>query len=122
MRISNQTIIDTVLNNLSSNTRRLLQLQEQVSSGKRVRRPSDDPTRLHESLGFRTRLAQDQQFLRNIDSAQGFLTANESAFSQLTDIVQRARELAIQGSTDVLSAQQKANIAVEIDQLLQHAI
>lgn len=94
----------------------------QLSTGKQVSEPSDDPARIAQDLSVRTAIDATGQQSKNVQSAISELTTTDSALSSLTSVLQSARQLAIQGSSDTLTAQQRAAIGSQIDQLLQQSV
>jgi flagellar hook-associated protein 3 FlgL len=117
MRITNSTIGAQVLADLQRSYTRLANTQESITTGKRVNRPSDDPTAAGTA---RLRTADLEGIKRSQDSvstAQSWLDATESGVGKVVDVLQRARELAVYGANGSLSAQDRASIATEIDEL-----
>jgi len=117
MRITNSAMGDRLLGDLQAAYNRMATTQQSISTGKRVNQPSDDPT----AAGIaRLRTADLEGLKRSQDSvstAQSWLAATESGVGKVNDILQRARELAIQGANGSLSARDRASIATEVDQL-----
>lgn len=122
MRVTHRMIVDTVLGNLRENLRRLEDTQRQVSSGRRLGRPSDDPPAVERALTYRAALSASEQYGRNIDAARAWLQASDTALGAATDALQRARELAVQGANDTLGAAQQQALAAEVDQLLAQVV
>jgi flagellar hook-associated protein 3 FlgL len=122
MRIPDRVITEHIQTSLGLNTDRLLKIEEQLSSGRRINRPSDDPAGASAAMRIRTDLAMNDQYMRTVDAAKSRLSAADSALSSLTDVVQRARELTVQAGGGTLSGQQLTAIADELNQLLQHAV
>jgi flagellar hook-associated protein 3 FlgL len=122
MRITNPMVSDTVLRNLQNNLAELERLQNQLTSGKRLSRPSDDPPAVETALNYHATIAAGEQYLRNMDSSSAWLQATDATLGSANDLLQRARELAVQGANDTLDTNQKADIAAEVDQLLQQMV
>jgi flagellar hook-associated protein 3 FlgL len=118
MRITSQMLTDDSIRQLQGNIQRLAKSQEQVSTTRRLNRPSDDPSETRTAVKLHDSLAELDQFQRNIDSADRTLSATDAALSSAGEIVQRARELAIQGANGSLSTTDRQAIGVEVDQLL----
>ncbi len=98
------------------------QTSMQLSTGKQLNDPSDDPARIAQDLSVRTAIDAEGQQSKNVQSATSQLTTTDSALSSLTSVLQSARQLAIQGSSDTLTTQQRAALGSQIDQLLQQAV
>lgn len=120
MRITNQMITDGFLQNLRSNLRNLDSVQRRMSSGKEVSRPSDDPVKLQQILKLATALDQRNQYMRNIDDADSWLTASDSALGQAGSVVTRITELGTQALNGTYNQDELNAMATEIGQLLEH--
>ncbi len=122
MRITNRMLTDAVLTDISANARRMAALQQQLSSGKRLRQPADDPPGVERALTYRAALTASQQYLATMESSLAWLTATDDALGSATDVLQRAHELAVQGANDTLGPSQMASLAAEVNQLLEHLV
>jgi flagellar hook-associated protein 3 FlgL len=121
MRVTNQTMLRRSLANLEFNAQRLMTLQEQLATGKRVNRPSDDPSSAAQALDYRSTILLQDQYSESIDAALRRLNTTDVAYGTVTDILQRAHELSVAGS-GLLSADEMRAMAAEVDQLLGQAI
>ncbi len=118
MRVST---LSSYLNGLTSMQRlqsALDQTQRQISSGRRILVPSDDPVASARALDMRESIARLGQFDRNAGIAQNRLSQEESALSSVNDALQRVRELAIQANNATQSNESRSAIAVEMRELL----
>jgi flagellar hook-associated protein 3 FlgL len=122
MRITNRMMTQTMLRNLNGNLNRLETLHNQITTGKRISRPSDDPPALARALSFSSGIAAGDQFIRTMDSSLSWLNATEDAMGSATNLLQKARELAVQGANDALTRDQQQNIAVQIEEILKQAV
>ena len=113
---------DNFMKNLQANLKRLDKINNQLSSGKTIRFPSDDPLRAASSLKFRTELAKVNQYKKNIDDGLTLLQTTESALTNIGDILQRIRELSVNASTDVMTVEDKQKIKAEVTQLKQQLV
>ncbi len=116
-RLSSDQMARNFLSDLDGNYRALSQSQRQVSTGKRVLSPSDDPVGIAIALGLRRDQAASAAWSRNIDDSLTWLSTTDRALGQGIEVVQRAHELAVQGGNGTLSADARALIANEIDSL-----
>ena len=122
LRITAKMMLDHNLSNLNTSQARLAELQDRLVTGKRLGRPSDAPHDLPRALSLRADLARSGQFVRNIEDGITRLTMADTALGSVTDVLQRAKELAIQGSSPTLSQTERDNIATEVDELLNEAV
>ena len=116
-RVTQRSITTTTMRGLQANQTRMQQLQEQLSSGRQVNRPSDSPVKTVEAMQFRGTLSRTEQYIRNADDGLALLGVTDSALSGSLDLTRRVRELTLQGMNGSVNAQGREAIAVEIDGL-----
>lgn len=98
---------------------RMSKTQLQLSSGKRILTPSDDPTGSVRVVDLKSAIGRVDQYQVNADRAQSRLEQEESALFGITNLLQRSHELGVQGNNlAVLTASDTAAIAAEIRQLV----
>lgn len=118
-RLSNQMMARNTLADLNNIANDLYRTQRKLSSGKEITKPSDDPFGTTRALTSRRELEEIQQLRKNVDDALAWQGVTEVALARVTDVVQRSRELLVQGASDSNSAHQREAIAKEIDQLIE---
>lgn len=114
MRIASSTLFN-------QNVSRMLDLQtdvarynEQISSGKRILKASEDPTFAARGLELDERLSALDQFGRNMDMLEGRLTQQEAVIDSAQDLMYRVKDLLVQGKNGALSPDDRRFIATEI--------
>lgn len=117
LRTPNTLTSPQLLLDLQRTKERISTLQEQIASGKRLVRLSDDPSGMALILDFKASIDRNAQFLRNGNSARAFLVAGETVLTEVSSHIMRLEELATQGSAAVLTANERAAIAEEVDGL-----
>jgi flagellar hook-associated protein 3 FlgL len=117
MRVTNNMLISNMMRNLNSSLKRMQRVHNQMSSGKRFSMPSEDPVGVARSLKLRADLNENRQFKKNAEDALSWLETTETALMQIKEVLQRARELAVQGANGVLSPEDCQKIAEEVVQL-----
>jgi len=100
----------------------LAKTQEQVASGKRIVRPSDDPIGSVQALELGRALQKTDQYDRNATMAQNRLQTQESTLTEVGDILQRARELTVQGANGSQGNDSRQFIANELRELRESLI
>lgn len=98
------------------------QIGQQLSTGKQLNDPSDDPTRIGQDLALHTALDANAQQATNVQSAVSELTTTDSALSSLTSVLQSARQLAVQGASQGLTDDQRSALANQLDELVRRSI
>jgi len=121
-RVTSQSIRNTVLTNIFRITEGLANSQAEISSGKRILKPSDDPAGLRNSLALRTGIRQSTQFIRNIDNNRIFIQSTDSALQSVSLGLTRAKELAISELGGTSTAQTRGFAAVEIGQIISQTL
>ncbi len=96
----------------------IFKYSEQLSSQKRINRPSDDPVGAKAVLFARETQNKITEYQRNLDLAKAYLLNSESTLDQAKEMMARAKELAIQARSDNMSAEQRQQVAKEVNQLL----
>src|SRR3954463_14006488 len=117
-RITNNMMSRSVLSDLNDIATKQAQTRREMSSGKAITKPSDDPYAAGRAISLRSELAGIKQHERNVEEAQGWMTVTSTALSQITDMAQTARQLVVQGSPDPLPQESRNAIADQIDQLI----
>ena len=114
MRIASSQIYQQGINNMIDISRQLALTQQQVSSGKRFATPADDPVAASQVVQLNQELALREQYQKNIQQVSSQLSLEDSVLGQVTDVLQRIRELTVQAGDGALTAQDRASIATEI--------
>lgn len=122
MRVSTPGLTSRLLAQIAVSQQRLQEVQEQVSTGRRINRPSDDPFGTSRVMIAKTRLDAASQFERNIQIANIDLGVSESALASVNTVLQRGVELAVQAGNASLDATSRNQIAFEIDRMLEEAV
>lgn len=119
MGISLRTNIASIQANtsLSKTNDRLAKSMEKLSSGLRINRSGDDAAGLAISEKFQADLRSLQQLKRNANDGISLIQVAEGAMSEISGILIRMRELAVQGATDTVSSDQKSFLQKEINEL-----
>lgn len=113
-RIGSQQMARNFLSDLGRTQVAISDLQRQLSTGKRVSDPSDDPVGVALALNIRDDLESVRAWRQNVEDSKSWLSATDDALNNYQDVVQRAHELTVQGANATLSADQRQLIATEI--------
>ncbi|WJQ06837.1 flagellar hook-associated protein FlgL [Geobacillus stearothermophilus] len=120
MRVTQGMLTGNMLRNLSASYARLGKYQDQLATGKKINRPSDDPVIAMKGMVYRTNLTEVEQFKRNFSEAYNWIENSDAALDKATQALQRIRELVVQASNDTYEVSQRAAISEEIKQLTEH--
>jgi flagellar hook-associated protein 3 FlgL len=117
-RVTNSMITRSLLSDLNDVTTNLVRTQQKLSSGKELTRPSDNPFAVSRAIALRSALEGTRQYQRNTIEAKAWSDTTEVALARVTDAVQRARELLVQGGNDASGPEAREAIASEIESLI----
>lgn len=120
MRVTQSMLSSNMLHNLSGSYSKMGKLQNQIDSGKKITRPSEDPVVAMKGMGYRTTLGKVEQYQRNIGEVQSWLDTSDDTLDKVGSALQRVNELAIQAANGTNSEGDRAKIQSELDQLQQH--
>ncbi len=122
MRVSSNFYLQRGLNNILDQQFKLAEVQEQIATGQKLNRPSDDPTGATQVLRLEQTLAATEQFQRNADYARNRLTLEEATLKNVQDSLLRVREIAVQGANSTLSDTDRFALAQEVRERLQELV
>lgn len=115
MRVTQRSMMSNSLAGLNSNLAAVAKLQQQLTSGKVLTRPSDSPTDTNIAMQTRSAQAAVSQQANNISDAQSWLDQTDSTLQNMLDVAHRIRNLTVQGSnTGATSASSREAIAAEV--------
>ncbi|MDP4098600.1 flagellar hook-associated protein FlgL [Paenibacillus sp. P96] len=117
MRITNNMLSSQLMLNLNRNAGQMNNTQIQLATGRKLNKPSDDPSGITYSLRYRAELSSNEQYQKNVDSAVSWLEFNDTVIDQAGNVVQRLRELTVQASTGTNPQSALDSINEEVKQL-----
>ncbi|MDF7801349.1 flagellar hook-associated protein FlgL [Pontiellaceae bacterium B1224] len=122
MRISNQMSGQMLSNNIMDNQSAVYRKEQQIASGKRIEKASDDPV----AWARLSRLQEQQdgltQYARNAELVESRLLAVDQVLGSIGDLLQNASELAVQGSDGTLNSVDRDVLAGQVDELLEELL
>jgi flagellar hook-associated protein 3 FlgL len=123
MRVSTSQIYSIVNIGMSNAQTAINKTQEQMSTGKRVLSPADDPVASTTILQLNAELSRVQQYTKNIDAGSNSLNLEETALNSVVSLIQRMQELAVQaGNTAVLTRNDYQALASEVESRTQELL
>lgn len=121
-RVSENSSINAINYAVGKTKGKVEDLQLKGSTLKRVSKPSDDPIGNVELLAIRSQNIDAGQYLRNLNFAQTQLSYTENVLEELTDILVKAKELAIGQSSSIYSPEIRQGVSKEIHQMRQQVV
>lgn len=114
MRVTDQQSYRLLLSNFQDVSRNLLTAQQQVSTGRRINRPSDDPEAFGRIVGTKSSLSQTTQWLRNIDRGTSRMDVADSTLGQVSTLLSRIKELAVGAASGTSSANDRITAQTQV--------
>ena len=120
MRVTQNAVTSLMLAGLQGNQSRLSTLEQQLSSGKQINKPSDDPVGTDQAMRFRTDISRNAQYQRNAQDGLSWLGTADNALQSGVSILQRLQTLTTQAAnTGSGNSTSRAAIATEVASLKQ---
>lgn len=114
MRVTENMVAGNFLANAQRAFSQMAAAQERLSSGRRINRPSDDPSGVARALALDSDLRRTQAYQDNASAATSFMSLTESSLQELSDHLSRAKELLVQGMNDPVDTEGANAIATEL--------
>ena len=120
MRVTSNLMNTQALNDIQNVLRRYGKLNEQLTTGKKVRYPSDNATVAARVSDLDSRIREVQRYKSNISLARSYTDMYDSSLQEMSSIYQRVKELSVRGANDSLSDEDRQAIVTEIDKINDH--
>jgi flagellar hook-associated protein 3 FlgL len=102
---------------------KMIENQEQAITGRRINKPSDDPQGTVRAMELKTKIERNEQALKNMEIANSYLSVTDSSLGELSNVLSRAKELAIQMSNSTnQSPDAMRAVRAEVDELFYQAL
>lgn len=122
MRVTQGMISDNNLRHISNSYSKLNTYMDQLSTGKKVNKPSDDPVTVMKGMNYRSEVSRINQYKRNTGEVHNWMDNTDTALDKATQTLQKLRELAVQASNDSYDEKDRENIQKEAEELKKHLI
>jgi len=116
-RVTNSMASRSVLADIENVYAQLTATQNELSSGKQLTKPSDNPYGTSRALAYRADLAANKQYQSNASEMGAWLSTTDTALSSINSDLGRVRDLILQGANGTLSPTELASISTELGQL-----
>lgn len=121
-RISTNYAFIRSLNNINDSFWQMDTLREQLNTGKRINRPSDDPTGMQKVLAFNSSIEDTERLQRNINNATGRLNATSSALERVEDVLSDMIELSLTADSTASTSAERGAQAQQVQMLLEELV
>ena len=118
MRITNNIILHNTTGNINGNKVNVNNLNNQMTSQKKIQRPSENPVIAVRSLRLRTTLSEiDQYYENNIPDAESWMKVTETALANMKTILTDIRTQCTYGASDQITADDRKTILTQLEKL-----
>ncbi len=122
MRITQSIITRSLLQNVNRSRENMNKHQTAIASGKEVRNSSNDPVRFARASRFRKTISRNEQYLKNINDANGWLDTTTSLLDNISSTMIDAKEIAIQAADESNNAEIRTIFSDKIDSVINDTI
>src|SRR3712207_2818577 len=116
MRVTNKMLSNNFLADMRANLENVNKIQQQNTSGKKFRKPSDDPFAVARSMQLHTDINTNKQYSKNITDVSNWLDTTDTALGQAGNVLQRVRELLISSGNGGYTKSERRAIKDEINE------
>jgi flagellar hook-associated protein 3 FlgL len=117
MKITYNNLINSVSNSVQTNMKKLQDLQEKLSSGKLVSKPSDNPISIAQLNIYKSKKSQHEQFIKTVDNSLSWLQATENNLSDISTSLVSIREICVQAGNGTLNQEGLNALLYQVEQL-----
>lgn len=120
VRVTQNMLNNNMLRNLHKSMGNMDNLQQQLSSGRKISKPSDDPVVAARGMFYRSSLMENEQYKRNVDEAQSWMDMTDSTMDEMGNILKRVRELLVYSGDGAISPDDLKAMGSEVEELKKH--
>ncbi|MEK4522929.1 flagellar hook-associated protein FlgL [Psychrobacillus sp. FSL W7-1457] len=117
MRVTQSMLSSNMLRNLSNSYSKMGKLQDQINTGSKISRPSDDPVVAVKGIGYRTNLNKVEQYKRNMGEVENWLDTSDDTLDHVGIALRRVQELVTNAANDTNTDEDREKLKKEIDQI-----
>lgn len=117
MRVTQSMLSNNMLRNLTTSYGKMGKLNDQLTTGKKVNRPSDDPVVAMRGLAYRMQTDKVEQYQRNIGEVNNWLDSTDDALDKVGQALHRTRELVLSAANGTMTEDDREKVKAELSQL-----
>ncbi|HCH33303.1 MAG TPA: flagellar hook-associated protein 3 [Oceanospirillaceae bacterium] len=118
MRVTQAGFYNQATQQMGKQQAKVFETQAQLSSGKKILRPSDDPALASAINNLKSQMDINQRYLTNLGRMEDTLKMQEASVSSSIEVVSRIKELSVQAANDTYSAADRKSLAIEVKELI----
>lgn len=120
IRVTQNMLNSNMLRNLHKSMYNMDKMQQQLSSGKKVSRPSDDPVVATRGMFYRSSLMETEQYQRNVDEVLSWMELTDETLDEVGSVMQRISEILVYSGNGALSPDDLRAMGAEVAELKKH--
>ncbi|MDF2958970.1 MAG: flgL [Paenibacillus sp.] len=121
-RVTQGMLSTQFLRNLNNNMKGMDNLQNQLATGRRLNKPSDDPVGISFSMRYRSELSANEQYQSNTNSATSWMSFTDTVMNQAGEVIQKLREMAVKASNGTNPQAALDTMKAEASQLYEQMV
>jgi flagellar hook-associated protein 3 FlgL len=122
MRVTNSYMYDSFISDLQNNMQQLDKINQKISTGLDVNKPSDSPDKIGSIISLRDSIKNIAQYQTNVGTTNDYLNSTSTALTSMTNILNTAQTLAVQGANATYSATDRTTMATQVDNQIQEML
>lgn len=122
LRVTHHIMKEDLIKNVQNNHQRLDKIHNQLSTGKRVRFPGEDPVKATHTMLHRTKVNELNQFMENIENGMDRIDIIDGSIKSFRDILHRFEELMVQSANGIYQQEDRIKISYEAEELLKEMV
>ncbi|WP_411502696.1 flagellar hook-associated protein FlgL [Brevibacillus centrosporus] len=120
VRVTQNMLNSNMLRNLHKSMGTMDKLQQQLSSGSKINKPSDDPVIAARGMFYRSSLMENDQYKRNVDEAQSWMDMTDTTMDEMGSIMKRVKEILVYSGDGAVSPDDLKAMGSEVEELKKH--
>jgi flagellar hook-associated protein 3 FlgL len=119
LRVSTNYTYLQSLQNIRTSQDNYLKLQQKMTTGYEINKPSDDPVGIQQVLNYTNRIGANEQYQRNIDYSQGFMQITSTTLQSIEDLLLDIKQIAQDHRSSVVTSAERSAVAETVESLLE---
>ncbi|MBU3218537.1 flagellar hook-associated protein FlgL [Clostridium algidicarnis] len=119
MRVTNKMLSHNFLSDMRNNLNNMKRIQEQGTSGKQVRRPSDNPFKVSRIMQINSDIVANKQYNENIKDTINWLDSADTALGQSGEVFKRVRDLLVSAGNAAYGSSERKAIKDEVNEKIE---
>ncbi|MBZ4683471.1 MAG: flagellar hook-associated protein 3 FlgL [Fusobacteriaceae bacterium] len=122
MRVTGKMMTTNAISNIQNNMEKMDITNDRLSKGTKINLPQDNPIGAVKVMSYQTALTEIEKYLENVDNAKTYLNSTDVSLTQVSEILQRIRELSVQAANDSFEQTARDAVASEINELIEQLV